>query len=119
MSKKYQKKNITHFKINVLSLHKINNKMGLKVFKECCKNCLLSKDRIVDSKRVKEITKECLENQTHFICHKATMNDDEEVLCKSFFDKFGHYSQMVRIAERLGALEFVDQPDAEKLPPFN
>lgn len=27
--------------------------MGLKVYKECCKNCLLSEDRIVSSKRAK------------------------------------------------------------------
>jgi hypothetical protein len=39
--------------------------MGLKVFKECCKNCLLSEDKIVSSKRAKEIIKDCAKNQTH------------------------------------------------------
>jgi hypothetical protein len=92
--------------------------MGLKVFKECCKNCLLSEERIVSSKRAKEIIKNCAEKQTHFICHKATMNGDEEVVCKKFFDTIGYKSQMVRIAERLNALEFVEQSDTEKLPTF-
>jgi hypothetical protein len=49
----------------------------LKVYKECCKNCLLSKDRIVSAKRAKEITKDCIKNQNHFICHKATQEGKE------------------------------------------
>ena len=91
--------------------------MGLKVFKECCKNCLLSDDRIVSAKRAKEIIQGCTKNQTHFICHKATMNG-EEVVCKKYFDSFGHISQMVRIAQRLNALEFIEQSDTEKLPTY-
>jgi hypothetical protein len=92
--------------------------MGLKVFNECCKNCLFSKDRIVSSKRVKEIIKYCEENQTHFICHKATMNGDKEIICKKFFDTMGEKSQMIRIAQRLKVLEFIEQSDSEKLPTF-
>ena len=92
--------------------------MGLKVFKECCKNCLLSEDRIVSSKRAKEIIKDCLRSQTHFICHKATINDNEEVVCSKFYNTIGYRSQMVRIAQRLNALEFVDQEDTEKLPTY-
>lgn len=84
--------------------------MGLKVYKDCCKNCLLSKDRIVSPKRAKEIVSGCSKNQTHFICHKS-----DNVVCKSFYDKLGYVSQMVRIAQRLNAIEFIEQPDAEKL----
>jgi hypothetical protein len=43
---------------------------------------------------------------------------DKDILCKSYFDKFGHHSQMVRIAERLNMIEFVEQPDQEKLPTY-
>jgi len=92
--------------------------MGLKVFKDCCKNCLLSEDRIVSSKRAKEIIKDCAEKQTHFICHKATMNNDEEVICSRFYKTIGYKSQMVRIAQRLNAVEFVEQSDSDKLPTF-
>lgn len=86
----------------------------LKVYSECCKNCLLSKDRIVGAKRVKEILQGCARDQNHFICHKASM-DGKEIVCKSFYDKFGHVSQMVRIAERMNMVEFVAQSDHEKL----
>jgi alpha-D-ribose 1-methylphosphonate 5-triphosphate synthase subunit PhnL len=46
------------------------------------------------------------------------MDGDEEIVCKTFFDTVGHKSQMVRIAQRLNALEFVEQSDTEKLPTF-
>lgn len=91
--------------------------MSLKAYKECCKNCLLSPDRIVSPKRSKEIIQDCVKKQTHFQCHKATQ-EGKDIMCKSFFDKFGFYSQMVRIAERLNMIEYVDQPEAEKLPTY-
>lgn len=90
----------------------------IKVYKECCKNCLLSKNRIVSPQRAKEIIQGCAKDQTHFICHKASMND-EDIVCRFFYDKFGHVSQMIRIAERLNAVEFVEQPASEKLPSYN
>ena len=86
----------------------------LKVYKECCKNCLLSEDRIVSPKRAKEIINDCTRNQTHFICHKATLND-EEIVCSKFYNTLGHNSQMIRIAQRLDVIEFVEQPDSKKL----
>lgn len=88
--------------------------MGLKVYKECCKNCLLSKDRIVSPKRAKEIIEGCARKQTHFICHKS-----DDVVCKTFFDKFGHVSQMIRISERLDMIEFIEQPESKKLTPYS
>lgn len=45
--------------------------------------------------------------------------NDEEILCKTFFDKLGHHSQMVRIAGRMNMIKYVDQPEAEKLPTYN
>ena len=89
----------------------------LQIYKECCQNCLLSPNRIVSGKRAKEIINGCVKNQTHFQCHKATLRG-EDIMCKSFFDSFGHYSQMVRIAGRLDMLKYVPQPDAEKLPTY-
>jgi len=91
--------------------------MGLKIFKECCGNCLLSENTIVSPKRVKEIVKDCANNQTHFICHKSSMKD-EEVVCKKYYDTLGYKSQLVRIAQRLGAIEFVEQTDLKKLPTY-
>lgn len=90
----------------------------LKVFSECCKNCLLSADAIVGPDRRKEIIGDCTRNQSHFICNIASIND-EEILCKTFYDNFGHVSQMVRISERLGMVEFVEQPENERKPSYN
>lgn len=90
----------------------------MQVYKECCKNCLLSPDRIVSPAKAKQIIEGCKRDQTHFICHKATM-EGKEVICKTFFDQLGHYSQMIRICERINAIEFVDQPDQKKLPSYN
>ena len=89
----------------------------MKVYNECCKNCLLSKDRIVSAKRAKEIISGCAKDQTHFICHKASI-EGKDIVCKSFFDSLGHVSQLVRIASRLKAIVFIDQTDTKKLPPF-
>jgi hypothetical protein len=86
----------------------------LKVYKECCNNCLLSEDRIVSPKRAKEIIKDCVANQTHFICHKASI-DDEEIVCSKFYNTLGQNSQLIRIAQRLDVIEFVEQPEAKKL----
>ena len=92
--------------------------MGLKVFKECCKNCLLSEDKIVSGKRAKEIINGCVSEQSYFICHKASMKD-QEVVCSKFYKTLGYKSQMIRIAQRLGAIEFIEQEDSEKLPTYN
>lgn len=88
-----------------------------KVYKTQCKNCLLSKDRIVPSDRANQIIKDCVKEQTHFICHKASMND-EDVCCRKFYDEIGHKINKIRIFERIRAVEFVDQTDAEKLPSY-
>lgn len=85
-----------------------------KVYKTQCKNCLLSKDRIVPSSRAAEIIKSCVEEQTHFICHKASMNE-EDVCCRKFYEEFGNKVNKIKIFDRLKMVEFVDQPDAEKI----
>lgn len=87
----------------------------LKVYKDCCKNCLLSKNRIVSPARAKEIVSGCAKKQTSFICHKASF-EDKEIVCSTFYKRIGHISQMIRIAKRLNMVEFIQQPDCEKLP---
>jgi len=42
----------------------------------------------------------------------------EDVCCRTFYDKMGHISQSIRMAERLRVVEFVDQEDTEKLPTY-
>jgi hypothetical protein len=74
----------------------------------------MSKDRIVSQKRARDLLNEIAEKQSYFVCHKASIKD-EEIVCKTFFDKLGHQSQMIRIAERLNAVRFVEQENNEKL----
>jgi len=88
-----------------------------KVFNECCKNCLLSKDRIVSPKRAISIINSCAKNDTHFICHKASM-EGEDIMCRGFYDAFGDKIGKIRIMERMGAIEFVPQKDSTKLPTY-
>jgi len=76
-----------------------------KVKKECCNQCLFSKDRIVSGERMKEILSDCRKNDTHFICHKASI-EGENNCCRGFYDK--QSSSMIRIAQRLNCVEFVN-----------
>lgn len=85
----------------------------MKVYKSCCKNCLFSSDALVSKERVKQIIEDCKKNQTYFICHKS-----KDVCCKSFYDKLGPVSEMIRIAERMNMVEHIEQSESEKLVPY-
>lgn len=88
--------------------------MSFKVYKEPCKNCLLSPDRIVSPERAKDIIQSCAKSESHFICHKASING-KEICCKNFFDKFGHVSKSIRMANALDLVEFIEMEDSKKL----
>ena len=77
----------------------------LHIKKSECDQCLFSKNRIVSAKRMKEIVTGCRRKDTHFECHKGTI-DGKEVVCYGFYSRFT--SQMIRIAGRLGMIKFVD-----------
>ena len=85
----------------------------LKVFKTPCENCLFSDDKIVSNTRKKELLSNCQKTQTHFICHKATIKG-EDAVCAGFYKNMGYVSQMIRIAERLNCIEFIEH-DKEKI----
>ena len=87
----------------------------MKVYSEPCKNCLLSKDRIVSGPRAKQIIKDCAKDRTHFICHKASI-EGEDICCKTFFDTLGHLSKNIQFAKWLDVVQVIPQPDSEKLP---
>jgi hypothetical protein len=86
-----------------------------KVYKNSCKNCLLSKNRIVSSARAKEIIKTCANEQTFFVCHKATI-ENKNICCKTFYDKFSQLSKLATFAKGVNCVEFVEQTDSEKMP---
>ena len=80
--------------------------MGLQVTDKCCGQCLFSKNKIVSDKRKAQILKKTAQDQSYFVCHKATI-EGKDICCRGFYEKHGHVSQMVRIAERLNMVEFV------------
>jgi len=77
----------------------------LKVKKECCGQCLFSRDKIVSDARKKSILSDCKKKDNHFLCHKATI-ENKDVVCAGFYER--HTSQMIRISQRMGFVEMVD-----------
>lgn len=71
-----------------------------------CNECLFSSNKIVDDERKAEVLEECRKSDRHFICHKASINN-QDVCCRGFFDtqKAG---QSMRIARGLGLVEEVN-----------
>lgn len=80
---------------------------GLKVCAKQCDQCLFSKDRIVSSNRMKDILNDCRRQDTHFVCHKSSM-EGGSVCCKGFYDT--QTSNLIRIMQRLNGIEFVEVP---------
>ena len=89
----------------------------LKVYNEPCRNCLFSKDRIVSPERTKVVIGECVEGQTHFICHKSSM-EGGEVCCHGFYKTFKNKIAKLQIFERLNMIAFEKQHPAEPLTPY-
>lgn len=80
-----------------------------KVYAERCAECLFSKDKIVSNARRKELLADCRSRDTHFICHKASIAGDS-ICCRGFYDT--QSTNLIRVAQRLGAVEFVPFPEA-------
>jgi hypothetical protein len=77
----------------------------LKVMKAPCSECLFTENKIVSDARRRQLLRKISKDQTHFICHKATI-EGAEYCCRNFYDRLGHTSNMIRIAERLNMIEF-------------
>lgn len=83
--------------------------MTFKVCEKPCDQCLFSKNRIVSGERMKQILNDCKRNDTHFVCHKATIAG-KEVCCRGFYDT--QTSNLIRISQRLGMVQFIKDPAA-------
>jgi hypothetical protein len=70
----------------------------LKVCAQKCDQCLLSDNRIVPKKRMKEILNECKQADSHFVCHKT-----EDAVCAGFYET--RSTNLIRIAQRLSSIE--------------
>lgn len=86
---------------------------GFEVMRERCDQCLFLPERIVPPKRMAQLLRTCAATDTHFVCHKSTIADGGNVCCRGFYDRNPHASNLMRIAERLGVVVFVDEPGAD------
>lgn len=76
-----------------------------------CSQCLFSPNKIVSDERRRDVLDECRRKDSYFICHKSSIARGE-VCCRGFYDT--QNSQMMRIARRLNAVEFVPVPGEEQ-----
>jgi hypothetical protein len=81
--------------------------MTFKVMAERCNECLFGPDKIVSNERRSEILREITQRDSHFICHKATI-EGLKVACRGDWDQRA-CGQLGRIMGRLNAVEFVDE----------
>jgi hypothetical protein len=86
--------------------------MSFDVCAEKCNQCLFSENKIVSDKRRQSLLNEIVKEQSYFECHKATIAG-KNTCCRGFYDSLGHRSQMIRIAERFGAIKFVEVNEDE------
>lgn len=90
--------------------------MGLRVLDEQCETCIFrpGNKMHLNKGRVAGMVRDCIRDQTHITCHETlklvTGTSETEAVCRGFYDAHGEHSQMVRIAGRLGAIEFVSVP---------
>lgn len=84
----------------------------LKVCEKKCSECLFSENKIVSDLRRNEIVRKLKRKDTYFHCHKGSLRSETWV-CRGSFEMM---PQMVRIAGRLGALQFIDPENPPKEP---
>jgi hypothetical protein len=81
--------------------------MTFKVMAERCDQCLYGPNKIVSDESRKQILRDTVQSDRHFICHKATIAGTE-ACCRGDWD--AHCGgQLGRIAGRLGVVQFVTE----------
>lgn len=92
--------------------------MPFKVMKERCDQCLFGDNPVVSDARRKQILNQCRKFDSHFVCHKPAALElrgeykgDTEICCRGFWDANPNGTQLMRIAERLNQVVFVEFED--------
>jgi hypothetical protein len=89
--------------------------MGVKVKREMCETCIFRPGNPMRLRpgRVQAMVEECEANDSYITCHDTleivTGSKQTEAMCRGYLDAGpeGHWPQMLRIAERLNAVEEV------------
>lgn len=88
---------------------------GFTVLAERCDECLYGQDTIVNKYRRSELLRSLNENDSYFVCHKATILG-VQAACRGDWDR-RRCGQLGRISERLNLIRFVPEADLRSLPP--
>lgn len=81
----------------------------LKVMAKRCEECLYTKNRIVADASAATILKKLAVEESYFICHKFSIAGESGV-CRGFYGS-AHSCQLVQVAQRLGAVVFINPDD--------
>jgi hypothetical protein len=85
---------------------------GFEVMAEQCSECLFGKTPVVSLARRRELIREMQRNDSHFVCHKATIARGHEgrgVCCRGDYDRNPARTNLMRVMGRLGAVRFVEE----------
>ena len=84
----------------------------MKVRYKQCDECLFGPNKIVSDTRRNHILRDLKRRDTHFVCHKATMNDCE-VTCRGDYNRNPMRTSLMQIAARWGVVRFCDDRGEE------
>jgi hypothetical protein len=76
-----------------------------------CDACAFSPNRIIPGARVADIVRETKDTDgASFICHKTTLAGTGDAVCRAWYDQFADGDPTFVMAERMGVIEFVEEP---------
>jgi hypothetical protein len=93
----------------------------LLVCAQRCDQCLYSRYRIVSADRAREVIEEARKNDAAFLCHKHTIRGavglsqgaQTNVVCRGYFDAVGNDVLLIRVAQMLGNIIFINEEGEE------
>lgn len=78
-----------------------------------CDQCLFSSNKVVSEERKLEILSEVSRNDTHFLCHKHSI-EGRDVVCHGDFSRDTRRTLVSRLANKLGNIVFIGSDGKEK-----
>jgi hypothetical protein len=75
---------------------------------EQCANCLLSRDRLVDGARARDLIRETRAAEGgSFVCHRSQVSDEPEAICRAWWDRYAMEDMTLRMAVAFGIVKEV------------
>ena len=92
---------------------------GPRVCDDLCSTCIFRPGNLMQLRpgQVRQMVQDSLEGGGFITCHAtlpSTAGRGHAAVCRGFFNRFGHRSNLLRIFGRLGGFDFVTPPDIHK-----